>query len=75
MVGELDYSEILVENTVNNQTVPGTNVSYVPMPILTFALFLMFILLGSVVLVNLLVCKRVIFCAIISIVRRRRNKY
>lgn len=55
MVGELDYTDILVEHVVNNQTVPGTSFPYVPLPRLTFALFLVFILMVSIVLVNLLV--------------------
>lgn len=57
MVGELDYSNMLVDKAVDNETVPGANIPYVPLPTLTFCLFLAFILLGSVVLVNLLVCK------------------
>ncbi|KAJ7385768.1 Transient receptor putative cation channel sub A member 1 [Desmophyllum pertusum] len=55
MVGELDYTDMLVEKIVNNNTVPGTNVPYVPLPILTICLFLVFVLMVSVVLVNLLV--------------------
>lgn len=55
MVGELDYTDMLVEHVVNNQTVPGTSFPYVPLPRLTFALFLVFILMVSIVLVNLLV--------------------
>ena len=57
MVGELDYTGILVENIVNNYTVPGTDVPYVPLPTLTFCLFFVFVLMVSVVLVNLLVRK------------------
>lgn len=56
MVGELDYTDILVENIVNNNTVPGTDIPYVPLPTLTFIVFLLFVLTVSVVLVNLLVC-------------------
>lgn len=55
MVGELDYTDMLVEHVVNNQTVPGTSFPYVPLPRLTFALFLVFVLMVSIVLVNLLV--------------------
>ena len=55
MIGELDYSDMLVDNIVNNDTVPGTNVLYVPLPALTVILFFIFVLLVSVVLVNLLV--------------------
>ena len=58
MVGELDYTGILVENIVNNYTVPGTDVPYVPLPALTFCLFFVFVVMVSVVLVNLLVCNR-----------------
>ena len=57
MVGELDYTGILVENIVNNYTVPGTDIPYVPLPVLTFCLFFVFVVMVSVVLVNLLVCK------------------
>lgn len=56
MVGELDYTGILVENIVNNYTVPGTDIPYVPLPALTFCLFFVFVVMVSVVLVNLLVC-------------------
>ncbi|KAJ7385742.1 hypothetical protein OS493_013775 [Desmophyllum pertusum] len=55
MVGELDYTDLLVDNIGNNNTVPGTNVPYVPLPTLTFCLFLVFVLMVSIVLVNLLV--------------------
>ena len=55
--GELEYTDVLVDNIVNNHTVPGTDVLYVPMPILTFVLFIMFVFMVSVVLVNLLVSK------------------
>ena len=56
MIGELDFTDMLVENIVNNATVPGTDVLYVPLPHLTIGLFLAFVLMVSVVLVNLLVC-------------------
>lgn len=55
MVGELDYTDILVENIVNDHTVQGTGTPIVPLPTLTFILFLLFVLTVSVVLVNLLV--------------------
>lgn len=55
MIGELDYTDILVENIVNNHTVQGTGIPIVPLPTLTFILFLLFVLTVSVVLVNLLV--------------------
>lgn len=57
MTGELEYTDMLVDNIVDNHTVPGTDVLYVPLPILTFVLFIMFVLMVSVVLVNLLVRK------------------
>ena len=56
MIGELDYTDMLVENIVNNDTVPGTGVPLVPLPSLTIILFFTFVLMVSVVLVNLLVC-------------------
>ena len=56
MIGELDYTDMLVENVVNNGTVPGTGVPLVPLPSLTIILFFTFVLMVSVVLVNLLVC-------------------
>ena len=56
MIGELDFTDMLVENIVNNATVPGTDVLYVPLPHLTIGLFFVFVLMVSVVLVNLLVC-------------------
>lgn len=55
MVGELDYSDILVEKIVHNDTVPGTDLLYVPLPAFTGVLFFVFVLMISVVLVNLLV--------------------
>ena len=57
MVGELDYTDMLVENVVNNHTVPGTNIPYVPLPTLTICLFLLFVFMVSIVLVNLLVSR------------------
>lgn len=57
MIGELDYTDMLAENIVNNSTVPGTNVPFVPLPTLTILLFLLFVFMVSVVLVNLLVGK------------------
>ena len=55
MIGELDYTDTLVDKIVNSDTVPGTDVLYVPLPALTVILFFIFVLLVSVVLVNLLV--------------------
>lgn len=55
MVGELDYTNMLVDRIVNNETVPGTDLLYVPLPALTSLLFFVFVLMISVVLVNLLV--------------------
>ena len=55
MVGELGYSDILVEKIINNDTVPGTDLLYVPLPVFTGLLFFVFVLMISVVLVNLLV--------------------
>ena len=55
MTGELGFSE-LVEQIVNNATIPGTDIMFVPLPHLTIALFLAFVLMVAVVLVNLLVC-------------------
>lgn len=55
MLGELDYAGMLLDNTVNNNTVPGTDIPYVPLPALTFCLFFVFVVMVSVVLVNLLV--------------------
>lgn len=55
MLGELDYTDILVDRIVNNDTVPGTDLLYVPLPALTVTLFFIFVLMVSVVLVNLLV--------------------
>ena len=55
MVGELDYTNMLVDRIVNNDTVPGTDLLYVPLPTLTSILFFVFLLMISVVLVNLLV--------------------
>ena len=71
MVGELDYTGILVENIVNNYTVPGTDVPYVPFPALTFCLFFVFVVMVSVVLVNLLV--RPLFAKGEQIVSRDRH--
>lgn len=55
MVGEMDYSDILTDNVVNNATVPGTNLLYVPLPELSYIMFVMFVLSVSIVLMNLLV--------------------
>ncbi|XP_068755480.1 transient receptor potential cation channel subfamily A member 1-like isoform X1 [Montipora capricornis] len=55
MVGELGYTDMLVEKIINNDTVPGTDLLYVPLPLFTGLLFFVFVLMISVVLVNLLV--------------------
>ena len=55
MVGEMDYSDILTENVVNDAKVPGTNILYVPFPELSYIMFVLFVLSVSIVLMNLLV--------------------
>ena len=47
MIGELDYTDILVVDWSNEATVP--------LPMITIGLFFLFVLTVSVVLVNLLV--------------------
>lgn len=55
MVGEMDYSDILTSNVVNEATVPGTNIPYVPLPTLSYIMFMLFVLSVSIILMNLLV--------------------
>ncbi|KAL9969342.1 hypothetical protein ACROYT_G021546 [Oculina patagonica] len=55
MLGEMDYSDMLTDNVVNNNKVPGTNILYVPLPELSYIMFVMFVLSVSIVLMNLLV--------------------
>lgn len=55
MVGEMDYSDILTSNVVNEATVPGTNIPYVPLPTLSYIIFMLFVLSVSIILMNLLV--------------------
>ena len=55
MVGEMDYSDILTDNVVSDAKVPGTNTLYVPLPELSYIMFMLFALSVSIVLMNLLV--------------------
>ena len=55
MVGEMDYSDILSYNVVNSAKVPGTDMLYVPLPELSYIMFVIFVLSVSIVLMNLLV--------------------
>ena len=55
MVGEMDYSDMLSEHVVNNNKVPGTVFPYVPLPVLTYLIFTLFVLTVSIILMNLLV--------------------
>lgn len=55
MIGEMDYSDILSDNVVNSAKVPGTDMLYVPLPELSYIMFMMFALSVSIVLMNLLV--------------------
>ena len=59
-VGELDYSNILSRNVVDNAKVPGTNIQYVPLPQLSYVMFILFVVSVSIVLMNLLVSAEVI---------------
>ena len=55
MLGEMDYSDVLTDNVVDNVKVPGTNILYVPFPELSYIMFVVFVLSVSIVLMNLLV--------------------
>jgi len=55
MIGEMDYSDILSDKVVNSAKVPGTDMLYVPLPELSYIMFMMFALSVSIVLMNLLV--------------------
>ena len=55
MLGEMDYSDILTSNVVGDVKVPGTNFPYVPLPELSYFMFVLFVLAVSIVLMNLLV--------------------
>ena len=55
MVGEMDYSSLLSSNVVNSAKVPGTEVPYVPLPVLSYVTFMLFVLSVSIILMNLLV--------------------
>ncbi|KAJ7385791.1 Transient receptor putative cation channel sub A member 1 [Desmophyllum pertusum] len=55
MVGEMDYSDVLSGNVVNNAKVPGTDILYVPLPEFSYIIFMLFVLSVSIVLMNLLV--------------------
>lgn len=55
MIGEMDYSDVLSENVVNSAMVPGTDMLYVPLPELSYMMFMVFALSVSIVLMNLLV--------------------
>ena len=55
MLGEMDYSDVLTSNVVGDVKVPGTNFLYVPLPELSYVMFVLFVLAVSIVLMNLLV--------------------
>ena len=55
MVGEMDYTDLLTTNVVGDVKVPGTNIPYVPLPALSYIMFTLFVLLVSIILMNLLV--------------------
>ena len=55
MLGEMDYSDVLTSNVVGDVKVPGTNILYVPLPELSYVMFVLFVLAVSIVLMNLLV--------------------
>lgn len=55
MVGEMDYSSLLSSNVVNSAKVPGTEFLYVPLPVLSYVTFMLFVLSVSIILMNLLV--------------------
>ena len=55
LLGEVDYTDILSDNVVNSAKVPGTSNLYVPLPVLSYILFILFVLSVSIVLMNLLV--------------------
>ncbi|XP_074625241.1 transient receptor potential cation channel subfamily A member 1-like [Acropora palmata] len=55
MVGEMDYSDLLSSYVVNSAKVPGTEMLYVPLPVLSHIMFMLFVLSVSIILMNLLV--------------------
>lgn len=57
MVGEMDYSDLLSSNVVNSAKVTGTEILYVPLPVLSYIMFMLFVLSVSIILMNLLVRK------------------
>ena len=60
MVGEMDYSDLLSSYVVNRAKVPGTDMLYVPLPVLSHIMFMLFVLSVSIILMNLLVRKMAI---------------
>lgn len=60
MVGEMDYSDLLSSNVVSSAKVPGTEILYVPLPVLSYIMFMLFVLSVSIILMNLLVRKMTI---------------
>lgn len=57
MVGEMNYSDLLSSYVVNSVKVPGTETLYVPLPVLSHIMFMLFVLSVSIILMNLLVAK------------------
>ena len=55
MVGEMDYSDMLTSNVVSSAKVPGTNIPFVPLPELSYIMFMLLVLSVSIILMNLLV--------------------
>jgi len=55
MVGELDYTDVLSDNVVNKKINPATGLPYVPLPIVSYVVFMLFMAAVPVLLMNLLV--------------------
>ena len=55
MIGEMDYSDLLTDNVVNEKTVEGTSIPYVPLPTTTYLAFYVFCFTMPILLMNLLV--------------------
>ena len=74
LLGEVDYTDILSDNVVNSAKVPGTSNLYVPLPVLSYILFILFVLSVSIVLMNLLVVTVPIISSILDGAIKRKKE-
>lgn len=61
MVGELDYTDVLSDNVVNKKISDATGVPFVPLPDISYVVFVLFMIAVPVLLMNLLVSSQIMY--------------